>query len=348
MTVHLVSWFHADAERFKSTYSQTLGDSTSASHYAVYERCLRVFFASARRWNPDAELHLVTNVPAEGIFVSGTIELFERLGVRRTVVQNDHETPVGYYGKWQNQFYVLDVTRAVLGASPSVREDDVVIVLDSDCLVTGPVTPELVGPTGLASLIIPTPADVQENGVSPREMAALATDFPGTDWPGSPDGIAPYLGGEVLAARVDVLRRILQRGEQIFPWALERRAAGLPSLNEEAHLLSLAVHTLGLRWADASTFIQRLWTQPWKFRTVAPDSGELLIWHLPAEKKTGLLRIDRAVRDAGSWFWKDSAIRWRRTASALTGVPRYPLQKYPMDVQALVGARIRHRLGGGR
>lgn len=343
MTVHLVSWFHADGERFKSTYSQTLGDSTSASHYAVYERCLRVFFASARRWNPEAVLHLVTNVPAEGIFAAGTIRLFDRLAVRRSVVENGHETPKGFYGKWQNQFYVLDVGATVLATGPA--DDDVVLVLDSDCLVTGPIAETVVGDEGLASLVIPTPADVEENGVSPRQMAALARELPGTGWPGS-DDTAPYLGGEVLAARVSVLRRILERGEMIFPWALRRRAEGQPSLNEEAHLLSLAVHTLDLPRADASAFIDRLWTQPWKFRTVRAGSAGLLVWHLPAEKKTGLLRIDRAVRDGRSWFWNAPRERWVRTAGRFTGVPAYPLGKYFRDAQDLVGARLRHRFSG--
>lgn len=342
MTVHLVSWFHADAERFKSTYSQTLGDSTSASHYAVYERCLRVFFASARRWNPEAVLHLVTNVPSQGIFAPGTIRLLDRLSVRRSVVENGHETPKDFYGKWQNQFYVLDVGATVLAARPAPTDDDVVLVLDSDCLVTGPITEAVVGVEGLASLVIPAPADVEENGVSPRQMAALAREFPGSDWPDA-DDVAPYLGGELLAARASVLRRILERGEAVFPWALQRRAAGLPSLNEEAHLLSLAVHSLGLPRVDASSFIDRLWTQPWKFRTVRSASARLLVWHLPAEKKTGLMRIDRAVRADRSWFWTSSRARWIDRAGGLTGVPHYPLVKYVRDAHDLLGARLRHR-----
>lgn len=344
MTVHLVSWFHADAERFKSTYSQVLGDSTSGSHYAVYERCLRVFFASARRWNPSAELHLVTNVPAEAIFASGTLRLLDRLGVRRLVEANGHETPPGYYGKWQNQFYVLDVARVVLASAPAVRDDDVVLVLDSDCLITGEIDASVVGPSGLASLVIPTPPDVEENGVSPRQMAGLAAEFPGSVWQRTPDGTADYLGGEVLAARADVLRRILERGEAIFPWALERRAAGLLSLNEEAHLLSLAVHTLGLERADASRFVDRLWTQPWKFRTVRPGSERLLVWHLPAEKKTGLVRLDRAAHDRAGWFWQAPHARWRSRAGGLIGVPRYGPVKLVRDLSDLAGARLRHRL----
>lgn len=257
------------------------------------------------------------------------------------MVANGHETPPGYYGKWQNQFYVLDVARTVLEQTPA--DGDVVLVLDSDCVITGRIDEEVVGEEGLASLVIPTAADEEENGVSPRAMGALARTFPDSAWSGSSDATAPYLGGEVLAARADVLRRILDRGEELFPWALRRRQEGLPSLNEEAHLLSLAVHTLGLQWTDASVFIDRLWTQPWKFRTVRPGSERLSIWHLPAEKKTGIARLDRAVHDQSGWFWQAAPDVWLHRAGQLTSVPRYPLRKYVRDLRDLVHARLRSR-----
>lgn len=341
MTVHIVSWFHADSERFKSTYSQTLGDSASASHYGVYERCLRVLFASARRWNPGACLILVTNVPSASIFAPTTLELLDRLGVQQLVTPNRHETPPGYYGKWQNQFYVLDVAGAAV-SSDDVADDDAILILDSDCVVTGPVGEQLLGLAGLAALVIDMEPDVSENGLTRADLTRLVEEFPLSVQ--RPEGAAPvrYFGGELIAARSDVLAKILARAEEGFVWSLERRRAGMSAFNEEAHLLSFAVQSLALEWRHAD-FIQRLWTQPWKFRTVTRGDAERTIWHLPAEKKTGLARLDRAARRPRGWFWAAPPLVWRARAGALVGVPDYHVLKAASDMFSLVRARWRAR-----
>jgi len=337
----IATWFHGDDEANAGTYAQTLGDSTRMAHWDIYLRCIDLLAASVRRWQPDADFVVVMNSLAARSVTARRTALWESLGGRTTIVDNTHETPPSFPRAWKNQFFVFDCLAALQSSLAS--DDDVALLLDSDCLVTGALgsLEQRIRATGSAALVVPYAEDVQVNGMTRRELAAIAGDYQGEAVQD-----VPYLGGEFIAVTGGCLERDLLRYEELWSWNLRRAGSGEPFLLEEAQLISVA-HAASPDLLKVSVDeAARVWTQPWTYRNA---SGlELpLIAHLPAEKRTGIPRLRRAALDPDSWFWRTDDRSWRRRAGSIIGVPRYGPVKFVRDIRTLApraGAGVRRRI----
>ena len=326
----LATWFHGDTAELRGEYAQMRGDSTSPGHWRVYLDCIDLFLASARRWNPDLRLAVVLNPAAAESLGDRRTALWAASGAEVLVVENTHRAPTGFHGQWQNQFFVLDCLRAL---AERAAAEETVVLADSDCLVTRSLADldDAVRRQGRAFYAVPFPEDVEINGLSRRQLAAVAAELHGRTVPGA----LPYLGGEFLAFRADLLPADLDRFDTAFTWALDRAGSGLSHPNEEAQLIS-AVLAPDLPAASLTTSaVRRMWTQPWTLRNAGPADRDVAIWHLPAEKRTGLAQVHRAHDDPGSWFWLSDAETWVRTAGRLVGVPAYGPVKAVRDARAL-------------
>ena len=325
----LATWFHGDTAELRGEYAQMRGDSTSPRHWAVYLDCIDLFLASARRWNADVRLAVVLNPPAAAALPADRRDRWTASGAELLVAENTHRAPEGFHGQWQNQFFVLDCLR-VLAAEAA--DDEPVVLVDSDCLVTRSLADldAAVRAHGRAFYPVPFPADVEINGRSRRDLAGLATELGGNDV-----ADLPYLGGEFLAFRADVLRRDLKRLDDAFAWAVERGERGLAHPNEEAQLISVTLGPEVTPEEFPAGVVRRVWTQPWNLRNAGPADLGIALWHLPAEKRTGLARVHRAYRTPGSWFWTAPHTAWLARAGRLVGVPGYGPGKALADAWAL-------------
>jgi hypothetical protein len=126
------------------------------------------------------------------------------------------------------------------------------------------------------------PAGSEINGLSREEMAQFLRRHGGPDRPS-----ADYFGGEIYAARQDVTRRISARAQALWPEVLEQ---GPDAPREEAHLLSMLYAFDGIQPGTANRFIRRMWTT-FRHHNLSVTDRELTLWHLPAEKKTGFVRL---------------------------------------------------------
>ena len=343
----LATWFHGDTADIRGEYAQMRGDSTSLRHWEVYLDCIDLFLASARRWDDDLRLAVVLNPAAAEALTPERRTLWEASGATVLVAENRHRAPADFHGLWQNQFYVLDCLR-VLAEAAAAGES--VVLADSDCLVTRPLTDldAVVQEHGRAFYAVPFPPDVAVNDLTRRDLADLAAELHGE----AVDDALPYLGGEFLAFRADTLPGELKRLDAAFEWSVERAGLGLPHPNEEAQLISVTLGpTLAPEQLQARA-VRRVWTQPWNLRNAGPADLDVAIWHLPAEKRTGLTRVHRAYEDPDSWFWQAPREAWLRTAGRLVGVPGYGAVKAVTDAVALAprlvpGVRRRLAMRGG-
>jgi hypothetical protein len=326
----LATWFHGDTDEVRGEYAQMRGDSTSPRHWEVYLACIDLFLASARRWNPDVRLAVVLNPAADAALADQRRARWAASGAVVLVAENTHTVPKGFHGLWQNQFFVLDCLRVL---ATELADDETVVLLDSDCLVTGSLDSldTAVRARGRALYPVSFPADVEINGHTRESLSELAGELHGR---GSA-AVLPYLGGEFLAFRADVLDRDLKSLDDAFRWTLERAAAGDRRPNEEAQLISV---TLGPELESGQLVgdvVRRVWTQPWNLRNAGPADLNLPVWHLPAEKRTGLARVHRAYTEPRGWFATAPREEWLAVAGRLVGVPTYGPRKALADARAL-------------
>jgi hypothetical protein len=325
----LATWFHGDTADLRGEYAQMVGDSTSPAHWRIYLDCIDLFLASARRWDDDLRLAVVLNPAAAESLTADRRARWSAAGAVVVVAENTHRVPADFHGQWQNQFFVLDCLRVL---SEAAMPGESVVLADSDCLVTRPLTDvdAVVQRHGRAFYAVPFAEDVEINGLTRRALAALADELHGRTVES-----LPYLGGEFLAFRSDLLPADLVRFDDAFAWALDRAARGLPHPNEEAQLISVALATDVPAESLVENVVRRVWTQPWTLRNAGPTDRELAVWHLPAEKRTGFVRVHCAYRDPGSWFWRSDRATWLDIAGRLVGVPAYLPGKALADARAL-------------
>ena len=306
-----------------------------------YWQCVAVFFATAARTNSGAHLRLYTteppSLPSAGDAVRSLLERFE---VEVVSVPLHHLPPAGYFGRWRNQFYILDVLDAICAESG----DRNYTVLDSDCLLLRPLDAFFaeVERCGALTLDVGERCGDDINGLTREQMQALFREMGGCDLETPPE----YWGGELFAATADTVRRMQPLAEKAWQDSLERFADGLPRLNEEAHLLTYVYYQLGLQPASANPFMKRLWTNR-KFRNGVAQDRQLTIAHLPGEKMFGYPKLFRAVADPQSWFYgeQDDAL-WLARVQAVMSIPRPTLLRLGVEVVNSIRNRIRRSRRG--
>ena len=337
----IATWLYAEREGEESFYPQVVGQGAPSStrFQAVYWRCVATFFATAARTSPDARLVFYTNAPAvpdvDGHAVGA---LLAALGVEVVERPFTYVPPDGYYGAWRNQFYVLDLLDAL---AETLGDDDVGVLLDSDCVWTRPADAlaEATRRHGALTLDVGLGEDEWQNGLTRREMGAIYADLDGAPVGPPP----PYIGGEIQAATGAAMRQITETAREVWEEMLRRHEAGRPKFNEEAHLLSYVYRRLGIAEGTANAFVDRIYTSLKDGKTVRPEHVDLMLWHLPNEKRYGYRRLFPDVMDRGSWFWTmPVGDAWRQRLGRFLGVPRRTPAKAVLDV----GAAVRDKVAG--
>ncbi|WP_347058998.1 hypothetical protein ABC795_01240 [Blastococcus sp. HT6-30] len=259
-----------------------------------------------------------------------------------TVVDYSYAPPSTWNAAWRNQFFVYD---ALVEIERWLKTDtSSAVLLDSDVVWTGFAVDDFwkdLDRRGSLTYAIDYPVDSDINGLSRRQLTALASDIIVL-----PDRhVVRYCGGEFIAATRDNLAALNATARELWPIVMRRHVEGLINVREEAHLLSLAVMRLGLDVGGGNAYIKRLWTQPLKPRNVTADDSKLALWHVPAEKRYGLRRL---YRQLSASYFKGGAITHAVDSAQLAkrlGIPYNTLGKTVADVGAAARSRLVHKLG---
>ena len=321
MTDYIATWFYRESADEASFYPQMGQRGDSALVHSVYMQIQVPFFRTFRHYNPKARLLFFTNLRREGLprFLLG---LFDELGVETVTLPYERRPPKGWYGAWQNQFYLYDILGWMGGR---MKADDALLVCDADCLCRTPLDGlfDEIRKQGSALYEFITDRSATINGITLPEMEAFYSGCYGTP-PRSP---LAYYGGEFIGLRGDSVCRINEAYAGLWAFNLARAGSREPKLNEEAHVLSVLAERLDLRNAVANRYVKRMWTSP-QFNNVCPEDERLAVWHLPYEKKRGLYRLFRLLEKQGGLG--DEERFWHR-AKELTGVPAVSLRKRLRD-----------------
>ena len=318
---YIATWFYRESADEASFYPQMGQRGDSALVHSVYMQIQVPFFRTFRHYNPKARLLFFTNLRREGLprFLLG---LFDELGVETVTLPYERRPPKGWYGAWQNQFYLYDILGWMGGR---MKADDALLVCDADCLCRTPLDGlfDEIRKQGSALYEFITDRSATINGITLPEMEAFYSACYGPP-PRSP---LAYYGGEFIGLRGDSVCRINEAYAGLWAFNLARAGSREPKLNEEAHVLSVLAERLDLRNAVANRYVKRMWTSP-QFNNVRPEDERLAVWHLPYEKKRGLYRLFRLLEKQKGLG--DEERFWHR-AKELTGVPAVSLRKRLRD-----------------
>ncbi len=318
---YIATWFYRESADEASFYPQMGQRGDSALVHSVYMQIQVPFFRTFRHYNPKARLLFFTNLRRDALprFLLG---LFDELGVEAVTLPYERRPPKGWYGAWQNQFYLYDILGWMGGR---MKADDALLVCDADCLCRTPLDGlfDEIRKQGSALYEFITDRSATINGITLPEMEAFYSACYGPP-PRSP---LAYYGGEFIGLRGDSVCRINEVYAGLWAFNLARADRREPKLNEEAHVLSVLAERLDLRNAVANRYVKRMWTSP-QFNNVRPEDERLAVWHLPYEKKRGLYRLFRLLEKQKGLG--DEERFWHR-AKELTGVPAVSLRKRLRD-----------------
>ena len=319
---YIATWFYKESESEAGYYPQIGKKGSSALAHSVYMQIQVPFFRTFRHYNPKAKLLFFTNLEEAGL-PAFLREMFFELGVETITLPYSCRPPEDWYPAWQNQFYLYDILQEM---GHVMQADDALLVCDADCLCRWPLDRlfDSVRREGSALYEFVTDREYVINGITLPQME----DFCQACYGEPPRSCMTYYGGEFVALRGDVVRRINDAYPRLWAFNLERFARKEPKLNEEAHVMSILAEHLGIRNAVANLYVKRMWTTP-GFNNVCPGDENYAVWHLPYEKKRGLYRLYRLfMRDGGAM--RDEVAFWKR-AQACTGIPRVGIGKKAAD-----------------
>ena len=159
------------------------------------------------------------------------------------------------------------------------------IILDSDCLIRKTLTPVFnsIAKNRIITYDCKYSLDHDINGISINEIKSLYKEFYNED-----ALELSYKGGEFIEISGKVIKDILREYRIIWNLNYKKYEKKETKLNEEAHFLSLIYCRPGVTESIADRYIKRMWTAL-KCDNIDSSDKNLLIWHLPAEKKYGFL-----------------------------------------------------------
>ncbi len=285
----IATWICIDDEVSGTYFPSAKGNSSDSAVQQIYWRCICTFYWSARYHNPKARLVLFSNqsfLPdLEGTSIK---DVLKTLGVQFFVTPFEYIPPEGYYSTWRNQFYEFSVFKFISNHE-SFKTEDHFLLLDSDCIITGDLTPlfNSLDQQECITYLMKYKPDYTINGNSRKDMKDIFEELLGHPISDFPE----YHGGEFYASNIKTVRLLMNDFYVVWEQLMIRHAKGQKKLHEEAHVLSYLFYKNNIQGGVANQFIKRLWTDPTSFRNIRTNDEKLLVWHLPAEKRTGFRKF---------------------------------------------------------
>lgn len=288
------------------------------------------FFTTFRFYNPQAKLLFFTNLRKEQL-PAYLLSLFEKTCAEVVTLPYRCKPPKGWYKAWMNQFYLYDMLQEM---GKRMQPDDILIVSDADCLCRKPLDGlfKQVREKGSALYKMDYKRNYILNGTSIEQMEAVYEGCYGEK------KTLNYYGGEFIALNGKAVAMVNKEYPVLWKYNIAQ-PEGCPRLHEEAHTFSVLAARLGLCNDTANKYVKRMWTA-WRFNNVVQGDEGLAVWHMPAEKKTGLHRLFRLLEREGGI--KDEQRFWKK-ASAWCGIPHTGLAKYAVDFCLKVKVKIKQK-----
>lgn len=316
-TARDVSWYPA------------IGKTVSSdARRAIYWNNVLVFCATARRCVPDARVCVYTNDDAD-LDLGGTTlhRALDDLQVARIALPYEKFCPPpGASRKFRNVFYRFDVIRAL---TETLTQDDAALLLDSDCVWTRAAA-DAAQKIPAAGLWLSTPRPLYPPHLR-YPFQSCRADF-GALYralsTGYPEPFPKYYGGEFIGGgraafqTLDAaLDSVWQRVDALNKQQPVRLANGESVYDNDEYILNFVYNSGSLPVTLATGWMRRVQTLE-GLRNVQPDDMNLTLWHLPSEKRRGLLLLAAQALGRASSFWHTPLVEFANYLGAYVGIPK--------------------------
>jgi hypothetical protein len=302
----------------------------------AYFRCMASAYGSVRRWNPEAELVLVTTEPLPEPYAGQ----LAGIGVEIVLAPFAHRPPEGFGRGWVSSLYHLDAMEALRerGGTQVFVEPDLLCVRPLDDMLRA--VGDRVGAQFEPELMRPEAKEWDWYWDLCDEIHVELGESGGRH--------QPYSGSFYVVPEHHA-GALLERLERAWRLSLERHRHGRPGLSTDEQLMNYALR--GVPVAEMSGHTRVIPTTPWRrYLTDRATILGLTWWNLTHEKDLGFQRMYGAAVDPGSWFWTAPEDEFRERAGAMMSAlgpvtPRRAVLNAACGfVERHTSDRMRHRL----
>ncbi|MGC2424880.1 MAG: hypothetical protein WA666_11080 [Nitrospirota bacterium] len=292
----IVTWMYCHQRGDITDYPNVKGKIDIPETQNYYWRCVFSLFDSSYRVNSDCRHLLFINQkpPSEldGININ---ELIKRYGIELYEIKKCTRPPAGFYNAWTSQFTMLDILDELsdLVQEGNISADDICMLLDSDCIFYKPLPDDFLNHVRENRALpywMDYPLEHEVNGNTITQLKQLASEY-GVNITGP----FRYVGGELICGLGSELKAISEVTRKTYDQSVERFKNNLRKFNTEEHLFSYVYHKLGYTSSSANKYIRRIWTDGSVYRNALESGRELIILHLPDQKKKGFVRYFREM-----------------------------------------------------
>lgn len=262
------------------TFNPNIDPRFTSTEFDVYLKNIIVCFASLRKFNTSLELQLVTNINVKEPFES----ILKDLNVEITLIPFTFEPPVQLGLRFKACFFILDCIKDMKKST---------LFIDPDVICMNPIQMdqfrlgESQGSIGVLNMKFSK--DFEVNGISHAEAVAIYKGITRRD-----SRFGFHVGGEAfflpLQTKEDFLERILSY------WIESLKITDSKILPTEEHIFSVIVKDF--RTFELNKTILRIWTaKSYRGSEGGRFDLQLPLWHMPAEKTRGILKIYELLVD---------------------------------------------------
>lgn len=313
--------FYAEAKGEESKYPNLRGRSSAINFQEIYWKNLIVMYASARKNNPEAKLVLFTNIDPPTQIIRETLNKIE---VSVVILNYKSKPQKNNWESWQSTFYIIDAFESI---KEKMEKNDTVIFLDLDCIVVKSLKPMLkvLEKDKLLKYELDYSESHMLHGINRLGIMNMIEYATGTKL----DSVPKYFGGELYGVsgknNAECLYKNLKEA-----WELAQKSEQI-TFHTEEHLFNYIFGKLGNQNGNANGYIKRLWTA-YNYRNIEEKDIDLAIWHLPSEKKHGMLDIYKEVINENSEFWTLSNPQWAFYIGHKVTIPKRNLSRIITDI----------------
>lgn len=257
---------------------------------------------------------------------------FDELNVEIIIRDNNHIPPSGYSNMWEGTFFYLD---AIEYFSKVLEKEDILIMIDPDCIISRDLTPvlDIINLKEVVMYKLDYPFEYCQNGLSRKEMKNIIMEEINKDVNPS------FFGGEFYGFKGNVIKNISESLEEAWEMSLNRFYNNKTYFKTEEHIFTYIFYKLSYESGNANRFIKRIWTAP-SYSNVERDDLDYIIWHLPAEKDRGLIKIYNKFFSHNSKLKnldnKDLSI----VLGNVIGIPNKGYERYLLDSIHIIAKKI--------
>jgi len=266
------AFFHVEG------HAPNLGNTSQYKKLEAYYKCMVVFFASARRFNPESKLVLFSNdrLPDEYTKLLDSYNVFQEILKEEDIKYCNMDLENNFPGC----LFTLDVIEYCSKKKELHEDCDSIIICDSDCVFIDSINSYH---SGVSGMVLDWDINRLINNQSRSSLSLIRYAITSE----SPEGnnlVLPYYGGELYVISSDFLDKISGDIRKVVEYILYNKDQ-LGNFFTEEHILSIVFDLNRNQVISDKKNIKRVWTAD-TFHNIEGNEKDYKILHYPAEKNS--------------------------------------------------------------